>query len=119
MLYLSPNPDKSCAKRKNKMLVKKFLVPALILFSLIVVLLLYWWGYQNPVIGIDDANIYFVYMKNFAQGHGFVWNIGGERVEGFTSLIWTLIGSVCYKISPAHFHNILFAINFILIFFTL
>ena len=41
---------------------------------------------HNPLTGIDDANIYFVYARNLANGHGFVYNIGGERVEGFTSL---------------------------------
>src|SRR6187549_3906405 len=101
------------------MLFKKLLIPSLICFSLIVVLIIYWWGYQSPAIGIDDANIYFVYMKNFAEGHGFVWNVGGEKVEGFTSLIWTLIGAVAYKVSPAYFNLILFAVNFLLIFVTL
>ncbi|HSL46137.1 MAG TPA: hypothetical protein VK897_22070 [Anaerolineales bacterium] len=50
-----------------------------------------------PLIGIDDANIYFVYARNFADGHGFVFNIGGERVEGFTSLLWTLITAIAFK----------------------
>lgn len=49
--------------------------------------------------GIDDANIYFVYMKNFANGYGFTYNIQGERVEGLTSLSWTLIGAGIYKIT--------------------
>lgn len=42
-------------------------------------------------IGIDDANIFFVYGRNVSQGYGFVYNAGGERVEGFTSLAWALI----------------------------
>lgn len=50
-------------------------------------------------MGIDDANIYFVYMRNFANDFGFVFNQGGERVEGFTSLLWTLIGSVFFRMS--------------------
>jgi hypothetical protein len=50
-------------------------------------------------MGIDDANIYYVYMRNFMEGHGFVYSVGGERVEGFTSLLWTLIGSFAFKIS--------------------
>ena len=49
--------------------------------------------------GTDDANIYLVYMRNLANGHGFVYNIGGEHVEGFTSLLWTLIGSLFFIIS--------------------
>ncbi len=42
-------------------------------------------------IGVDDANIFFVYAKNLAEGNGFVYNMGGERVEGFSSLLWTLV----------------------------
>lgn len=95
------------------------LIVPLVLFSLVGVMSVYWWGYESPVVGVDDANIYFVYMRNFAEGHGFVWNIGGERVEGFTSLIWTLVGALAYTISPAYFNVILLAINFFLIFFAL
>lgn len=40
---------------------------------------------------MDDANIYFVYAKNFLLGEGFVYYSGGERVEGFTSLLWEWI----------------------------
>lgn len=35
-------------------------------------------------------------MKNIANGHGFVYQQNGENVEGFTSLLWTLIGSLLY-----------------------
>jgi hypothetical protein len=94
-------------------------MPALTLFFLAFMIIVYWWGYGNTSIGTDDANIYFVYMRNFAEGHGFVWNVGGEKVEGFTSLVWTLIGALCYRITPAHFHTLLLVINFLLIFFTL
>ena len=52
-----------------------------------------------PLIGIDDANIYFVYARNLANGYGFVYNIGGERVEGFTSLLWTVISALAFKFS--------------------
>ena len=92
-------------------------MPALTLFFLAFMIIVYWWGYGNTAIGTDDANIYFVYMRNFAEGHGFVWNVGGEKVEGFTSLVWTLIGALCYRITPAHFHYLLLLINFLLIFF--
>jgi hypothetical protein len=44
-----------------------------------------------PSTGIDDADIFFVYARHVADGHGFVYNIGGEHVEGFTSMLWTLI----------------------------
>jgi hypothetical protein len=67
-----------------------------------------------PLIGIDDANIYFVYARNLADGYGFVYNIGGERVEGFTSLLWTLISALAFKLS-AHPELILLTINIILV----
>ena len=47
----------------------------------------------SPETGIDDANI-FVYARNVSAGNGFVFNQGGERVEGFTSLLWVLIASL-------------------------
>ncbi|EAZ82411.1 hypothetical protein [Algoriphagus machipongonensis] len=53
----------------------------------------------RSLLGIDDANIYMVYMRNFSDGYGFVYNIGGDKVQGFTSLLWTLIGSLMFTIS--------------------
>jgi hypothetical protein len=38
----------------------------------------------------DDAFISFRYIKNFVDGHGLVFNIG-EKVEGYTNLLWVLI----------------------------
>ena len=37
----------------------------------------------------DDAFITFRYADNLVRGHGLVFN-AGERVEGFTNLLWTL-----------------------------
>ncbi len=48
------------------------------------------------ISGIDDAAITRSYSDNIANGHGFVYNIGGERVEGATSLLWTMIVVVPY-----------------------
>ena len=39
---------------------------------------------------VDDAYIAMRYSRHLAQGHGLVYNIG-ERVEGYTSLLWVLI----------------------------
>lgn len=69
-----------------------------------------------PLIGIDDANIYFVYARNLADGHGFVYNVGGERVEGFTSLLWTLIAALTFKVST-HPEPVLLTINTIILSF--
>ena len=75
------------------------LIQASILFVFSVYMVI-WTCYGNPMTGIDDANIYQVYMRNLADGHGFVYQVGGERVEGFTSLLWVLIGALVYKIFP-------------------
>ena len=77
-----------------------------------------WFSYR-PYLGIDDAYIYFVYAKNLATGHGFVYNIGGERVEGFTSMLWVLICSLAYKISTVRFREILMVLNIFLVSFAL
>ncbi|HVU04208.1 MAG TPA: hypothetical protein VHE30_20765 [Polyangiaceae bacterium] len=37
----------------------------------------------------DDAFISYRYAKNLVLGHGLVFNVG-ERVEGYTNLLWTL-----------------------------
>jgi hypothetical protein len=42
----------------------------------------YWWL-------VDDAMISMRYARNLAEGSGLVWNVG-ERVEGYTNLLWTL-----------------------------
>jgi hypothetical protein len=39
---------------------------------------------------IDDAYITFRYSDNFANGHGPVWNVGEDPVEGFTNFLWML-----------------------------
>lgn len=100
-------------------LTSRITLPIFVLFSLLVTLLIYWWGYDKPTYGIDDANIYFVYMRNLANGHGFVWNLGGERVEGFTSLLWTLVGALFYKLSGEHFVWLLLILSFLLTYSTI
>jgi hypothetical protein len=41
----------------------------------------------------DDAFISFRYARNLARGHGLVMN-AGERVEGYTNFLWTLLAAV-------------------------
>src|SRR5512139_1302911 len=60
---------------------------------------LMWVRFDQPLTGIDDANIFFVYAKNFVNGYGFVYNAGGERVEGFSSLLWTLVCVAAFYLS--------------------
>jgi arabinofuranosyltransferase len=52
-----------------------------------------------PIIGIDDANITQVYASNIAAGNGFVYNVGGEEVEGATSLLWTILNTIAFRFS--------------------
>lgn len=37
----------------------------------------------------DDSMISMTYARNLAEGHGLVWNAGGDPVEGITNLLWT------------------------------
>lgn len=70
--------------------------------------------FNYPLTGIDDANIYFVYARNLANGHGFVYNVGSERVEGFTSFLWTIVSACAFKFS-AHPELILLIINILVL----
>ncbi|MEM7507261.1 MAG: hypothetical protein AAF415_10975 [Pseudomonadota bacterium] len=60
-----------------------------------------------PLIGIDDAAITRSYAENIAGGHGYVYNIGGERVEGATSMLWTLVLTLAYMAGPPPEHLII------------
>ncbi|MEL7182075.1 MAG: hypothetical protein AAGK57_00365 [Pseudomonadota bacterium] len=51
-----------------------------------------------PLIGIDDAAITRSYSDNIAEGAGYVYNVGGERVEGSTALLWALMLVVIYTL---------------------
>jgi arabinofuranosyltransferase len=68
---------------------------------------LVWNAFGRPSPGIDDAYIFFVYARNLADGHGFVYNVGGEAVEGFTSLLWTLICALAFRVWSTPFPALL------------
>src|SRR5678815_2522098 len=41
---------------------------------------------------LDDAYITYRYARHLAQGYGLgAWNRTGEHVEGYSSLLWTLL----------------------------
>jgi hypothetical protein len=46
---------------------------------------------------IDDAFISFRYARNLADGLGLVFN-AGERIEGYTNFLWTLIAAAVLKL---------------------
>ena len=45
----------------------------------------------------DYAFISFRYARNLADGLGLVWNVG-ERVEGYTNFLWTLMMAPSFKL---------------------
>jgi arabinofuranosyltransferase len=52
----------------------------------------------RPRRGIDDAQITFSYSSNLAAGRGLTYAHSLERVEGFTSLLWTLLSAVPFRL---------------------
>jgi arabinofuranosyltransferase len=68
----------------------------------------------SPPAGIDDADIFLVYARNISSGHGFVFNAGGERVEGFTSLLWVLICAAASSVLQ-HPEHALLAVSVLLV----
>ena len=60
----------------------------------------------------DDAFISLRYARNLVDGSGLVWNPGGERVEGYTNFLWTLVLALPLKlgINPYLFVSVLGAL---------
>ena len=58
---------------------------------------------------IDDAFIGYRYSKHLAQGHGIVWNIGEDPVEGYTNFLWVVLNAAAIfcKVNPVVFSKIL------------
>jgi hypothetical protein len=50
----------------------------------------------------DDAMVSMRYARNFAEGHGLVWNPGGERVEGYTNPLWVLYMSLVHLLPVSY-----------------
>ncbi len=44
----------------------------------------------------DDAMISMRYAAHLAGGEGLLWNAGGERVEGITNPLWTMMMAACH-----------------------
>lgn len=61
---------------------------------------------------IDDAYISFRYAKNLAEGRGLIFN-PGERVEGYTNYLWTLMIAAGLKVglNPATLAHLLTLIS--------
>lgn len=70
------------------------------------------WGW-SLLWASDDAYISFRYAENLVRGHGLVFN-PGERVEGYTDFLWTLIAAIAIalKIDPGHATVVLNLLSF-------
>ncbi len=61
---------------------------------------------------IDDAYISFRYSYNLAWGLGLVFN-AGERVEGYSNLLWTLIMALPIRLGlPVHTWAVIIGLGF-------
>jgi arabinofuranosyltransferase len=49
----------------------------------------------------DDAFISLRYARNLADGHGLVFNPGGDRVEGFSNPVFTLLSAAVLKLGAS------------------
>ncbi len=79
-------------------------VGALLLLAMVGALMHFAFGYSNSdrpghAWGADDAYISYRYAENLVNGHGLVFN-PGEKVEGYTNLLYTLLAAVFVRIDP-------------------
>lgn len=84
--------------RRQMNSLHRFKYFSVVILVAVTVWLFWFMVFNQNVVGIDDANIFKVYAQNFARGFGFVYQTGGPRVEGFTSLLYLLLLSLLYKI---------------------
>ncbi|MCX5904094.1 MAG: hypothetical protein NTV89_11620 [Proteobacteria bacterium] len=70
------------------------------LHALLAILCFLFIGYRFSLGLIDDAYISLRYAKNFAAGHGLVFN-AGEQVEGYTCFLWIALLGGIKKIVPS------------------
>jgi len=73
---------------------------ALVLAAVCAAAIAAWLRSGQPLVGSDDANIFFVYARNWLDGHGLVYNAGGERVEGFTSPLFLAVAIAAFAWAP-------------------
>jgi hypothetical protein len=52
----------------------------------------------------DDMMISMRYARNLAEGNGLVWN-PGERVEGYTNFLWTMVMAAVHLVHAADANN--------------
>lgn len=95
----APTAPEAAVRRDGSGLLTQALI-ALALLGGLVQGVRFWWV-------SDDAYIVFRYSKHLYQGHGLVFNLG-ERVEGFTDLLWVLWCSLAFPcgVTPETWANV-------------
>ena len=80
--------------------VRVWTVVVVVVFSI-----LFWAAGRHASVIVDGVRYHFLdddqmismrYARNLAEGHGLVWNPGGDRVEGYTNFGWTLVMAVVH-----------------------
>ncbi|MDX1994202.1 MAG: hypothetical protein SF029_17585 [bacterium] len=71
---------------------------ALVIVLIVVGMIGVFWDYTQ-----DDVFITFVYSRNIAEGNGFVF-YPGERVQGTTTPLYTLMMAAVYALTPDLLH---------------
>ncbi len=54
--------------------------------------------YRCQNLFLDDAYITYHYARHLVEGQGLTWNVAGEAVEGYTSLLHILLIAVSMKL---------------------
>lgn len=67
----------------------------------------------TDIVGSDDAFISYRYAENFFNGHGLVFN-PGERVEGYSNLLYTLLMVPAFFFGKAFVYSYSFSVNILL-----
>ncbi|MEO8666684.1 MAG: hypothetical protein ABI462_14415, partial [Ignavibacteria bacterium] len=89
--YLKLMSKKPAKQNIPKTTAKKSVLSQNVIYGFLIVLsLAYVFICMNNKFIQDDAYISFRYIQNFVNGNGLVFNIG-ERVEGYTNLLWVLL----------------------------
>lgn len=87
-----------------RLLPKPILISAFLLFAVLGAWSHFRFGYSHwdqsgHTFGSDDAFISYRYAWNLLNGHGLVFN-PGERVEGYTNLLYTLLSAGLIWLNP-------------------
>ncbi len=66
---------------------------------------------KHPLAPSEDAYITFRYARNLAEGHGIVWNVGEDPVEGGTEFLWTVLLAATNRLTGLSIEDAARALN--------